>query len=108
MNFRFLRGSYESEVLNLETDTLQAHKHNHHLYDPGHQHQYEDMWAWPHHAHNGYGKVDGDDIMTTGHYSLNNIATSGVSITVDEVENARTSTETRPINMRVVFIMKVC
>ena len=52
MNFRFLRGSYESEVLNLETDTLQAHKHNHHLYDPGHQHQYEDMWAWPHHAHN--------------------------------------------------------
>ena len=56
----------------------------------------------------GYGAGDflGDSVY--GHNSMTNRATSGVSITVDEVKNARTSTETRPINMRVVFIMKVC
>ena len=36
------------------------------------------------------------------------LSKTGISISVNEVNGARTSTETRPKNMRVIYIMKVC
>ena len=36
------------------------------------------------------------------------ITATVTSITIDGVSSARTSTETKPKNMRVVYIMKVC
>ena len=52
------------------------------------------------------GRSDGHD----GHWTSRQTdkGATGISISVYEVNGARTSTETRPKNMRVVYIMKIC
>merc|ERR1719458_1270097 len=40
---RFLRGASDSEVLNLEEDQMQDHKHQ--VSDPGHFHKYDDKYS---------------------------------------------------------------
>ena len=52
------------------------------------------------------GREDGND----GHWSSRQTeeGTTGILISVNGVNGARTSTETRPKNMRVVYIMKIC
>ena len=49
--FRFLRGGSESEVLNLEDDSLQEHEHS--LTDPGHK----PFMIDPGHSHEYKGKL---------------------------------------------------
>ena len=106
--YRFLRGGIEADVLNFEEDTLQQHVHDHSVTDPGHGHRYYDI----HHVWNtseGKGLWGQADHNTADIDNRNTDSEkTGITITIDQVYGARTSTETRPKNMRVVYIMKVC
>ena len=84
--------------------------HYHSLKDPGHTHSYHDTYAKDNNINTGNDKgfyMDEDDV-NQDHERLSESASTGISITIDGVSSARTSTETRPKNMRVVYIMKVC
>ena len=101
---RFLRGGLDADQLQTEEDSLQAHTHD--VSDSGHDHGYDDKY------------IDRND-GTTGrnndgyyyrfdyhsHASTTNSATSNIKVT--DVNGAQTSDETRPKNIRVVYIMKV-
>ena len=106
--FRFLRGGIEAEVLQIEEDTLQEHVHLHSLNDPGHEHTYSDYYEWQNNIDGNDGVYGDDADIPTDHTRTTQSAKAGISITIDGVSGARTSTETRPKNMRVVYIMKVC
>ena len=104
---RFLRGGPQSEALNMQEDSLQDHAHN--LNDPGHTHAYIDKWTdGPYNGHIGNGII-GDvffDSNNSPHNERSSLSKSGVTVT--NVKDGRTDTETRPKNMKVTFIMKVC
>ena len=107
--FRFLRGGLQTEVLSVEEDSLQAHIHSHTIYDPGHTHTYGDIYfdQWSNgEAWLAFELYNND--LRRDHLRTSGLAYSGISISVDGVYGARTSDETRPKNMRVVYIMKVC
>ena len=106
---RFLRGGNENEVLTIQEDSLQDHYHFH--TDYGHNHGYTDThfnnasgdgYLGPNHYQNEY-YVDAFnwpyDAITLG-------ATTGISVT--GATGARIDTETRPKNMFVIYLMKVC
>ena len=109
-SFRFLRGGIEAEVLYVEEDSLQAHTHAHTFNDPGHTHIYQDKYFIHYNNYNGEAWLhfgDNDDIRWDKERT-SALSKTGISISVNEVNGARTSTETRPKNMRVIYIMKVC
>ena len=85
-----------------EEDSLQAHTHD--VSDSGHDHGYDDKYA------NGYSKLfdcgtNCGANFEASHARTTNSATSNIKVT--DVNGARTSDETRPKNIRVVYIMKV-
>ena len=100
-----------SDVLKVEEDSLQEHSHTSTISDPGHTHGYTN-WG-------GNGGADGTpDPMAnpTGdvfyfnypYHFQSDSAKSGISMSVTGVRGARKSSETKPKNMNVVFVMKVC
>ena len=104
---RFLRGSSDSEMLTLEEDQMQDHKHQ--VSDPGHFHKYDD---YSNHAdgedgHWGPGSSD----QAVDRFDKSHDSTSGSSptgMTVQGVSSGfRFGTETRPKNMNVIYIMRV-
>merc|ERR1712181_181053 len=100
---RFLRGASDSEVLTLEDDQMQDHKHQ--VSDPGHSHVYDDRYTdnrdGPH-----TGPGDGEGIFGLSHTRTSEKSTSG--ITVEGVSSGyRSGSETRPKNMNVIYILRV-
>ena len=93
-------------MLEKQEDSIQDHSHG--ILDPGHTHGYDDKYtAWE----KEYTHPKADKILSTGdqwdasHQSTSNAAKTGVAVT--GVVGARTDSETRPKNLRVVYIMKV-
>ena len=104
---RFLRGGLDGVQLETEEDSLQAHTHE--VSDSGHNHGYDDKYSSYDNGVNGIlGPRGGDrsgDRFDQSHSSTTNGAYSNIKVT--DVSGARTSGETRPKNIRVVYIMKV-
>merc|ERR1712212_822773 len=109
---RFLRGGIDSTMLQKQEDSIQVHTHS--ISDPGHSHGYDDKW--PSDGGRGGPIVNGhlgpnhagdtsDDRWDQSHPSTSNKAASGVK--VNGVQGARADSETRPKNIRVVYIMRV-
>ena len=101
---RFLRGGLDANQLQTEEDSLQAHTHD--VSDSGHDHVYDDKYTT---LRQDYRITSGGsytyDYNADSHASTTNSATSNIKVT--DVNGARTSDETRPKNIRVVYIMKV-
>merc|ERR1712192_122696 len=106
---RFLRGASEEDMLTLEEDQIQDHKHE--ITDPGHNHDYVDKYTWAdgdYHESGHWGPGTWAD-TDYDRFDQPHDATSGTEptgIKVDGVLGGRTGDETRPKNMNVVFIMK--
>ena len=102
---RFLRGGLDGVQLDTEEDSLQAHTHG--VSDSGHSHGYDDKYTSGN--SNGHlgpnGQDETSDRYDQSHSSTTNSATSHIKVT--DVSEARTSGETRPKNIRVIYIMKV-
>jgi len=104
---RFLRGGMDGIMLQTQDDSIQSHTHS--VTDPGHAHGYIDKWP------NCGGNQDGiagpkdcdksRDRYDQSHASTSKRSFSGVKVT--GVQGARFDSETRPKNMRVVYIMRV-
>jgi len=102
-------------MLQTQDDSIQSHTHS--VTDPGHTHGYIDKWPnFNDPRHNKgtdddkdhWGPEDGDkqyDRFDKSHNSTSNSAASGVTVT--GVQGARVDSETRPKNLRVVYIMRV-
>ena len=105
---RFLRGGTDSIVLQKQEDSLQAHTHA--VNDPGHTHGYNDKYPnWKandkdKHPGPAHGNSDGDR-WDKDHPSTSNNGKTNLKVT--GVQGARADSETRPKNMRVVYIMRV-
>ena len=106
---RFLRGAPDSEMLKMEEDQMQDHKHT--ISDPGHTHNYVDKY--PQRETNDQG-FDGpsassfdskEDRWDKSHTSTT--ASKHTGMTVQGVSSGRHGSETRPKNMNVIFIMRV-
>ena len=103
---RFLRGGMDGVQLNTEEDSLQAHTHG--VSDSGHSHGYTDKWPDSAISSSNIGPCCADNYpwaFDGNHNIVTASATSNVAVT--SVNGARTGDETRPKNMRVVYIMKV-
>ena len=100
---RFLRGGVDSVQLETEEDSLQAHTHD--VSDSGHDHEYNDEYNDIANFRIAYGDSLNYFAYHYSHASTTNTATSNIKVT--DVNGARTSDETRPKNIRVVYIMKV-
>ena len=100
-----MRGALDSNQLILEEDSVQSHTHG--VNDPGHQHGYDDKYdgyTWEGYwGNNGMDKKD--DRYDASHPSSSDLSHTGITVTGPV--GARVDSETRPKNMRVVFIMKV-
>ena len=106
---RFLRGGNQSLALEVQDDALQDHSHD--LYDPGHTHSYNDQRRkhLPKYSYSYYYNMGRADWPSVQNYVSNEkTGREYTRITIKNVKTARTSTETRPKNMKVTFIMKVC
>ena len=110
---RFLRGGPQANVLETQEDALQQHEH--YANDPGHIHSYKDSFVSM--------LFQGDSGVVQGHWGPehgdkvndrfddsrdHNSAKSYSGVRIQDVKSARVSSETRPKNMKVTFIMKVC
>ena len=114
---RFLRGGHVSEALMVEEDSLQEHSHTSTVSDPGHSHAYT-QWSYkgpPNSpdSSDGYPDLASDYNSDTKNYDFpwpmrSASEKSYISMSVHGVSGARTGYETRPKNMKVVFVMKVC
>ena len=103
---RFLRGGSDGDQLKKEQDTLQQHTHG--ASDPGHTHGYNDKYTGGPEIVYASGPRTGWRIRRdydANHPSTTNKAYSKIKVT--NVKDARTSGETRPKNIHVVYIMKV-
>jgi len=105
---RFLRGASDSEVLTLEEDQMQDHKHI--VTDPGHTHGYVDKWPQMGTGDSGHdGPLFSD--TSSDRYDKSHDATSESNVsgmTVDGVtSDYKSGTETRPKNMNVIYIMRM-
>ena len=94
-------------MLQTEEDSIQSHTHG--VSDPGHSHGYDDKWTEPFTNVDGYwGPSTGDkkaDRFDTSHYGTT--SNSHTSISVTGAQGARIDSETRPKNIKVVYIMRV-
>merc|ERR1719239_1782729 len=105
---RFLRGASDSEVLTMEDDQMQDHKHQ--VSDPGHSHSYDDKYPEHPANDNGFWGPKGadkeDERFDHSHPSISDPNHTGM--TVEGVSSGyRSGTETRPKNMNVIYIMRV-
>ena len=107
---RFLRGGSDGDQLKTQEDSLQQHTHG--VSDDGHTHGYDDKYPIYHpndgHASGKWGPKAANkdnDQFDKSHPSTTKSATSNIEVT--NVSGARTSGETRPKNIRVVYIIKV-
>ena len=103
---RFLRGGLDGVQLHTEEDSLQAHTHG--VSDSGHSHGYTDIWPDRTIHSSDFGPCC-EDRNAWAFDGNHNIATASAisNVAVTSVNGARTGDETRPKNMRVVYIMKV-
>ena len=106
---RFLRGASDSDVLTMEEDQMQDHKHT--ISDPGHSHKYVDKypnWKPTTHEDGHWGPNTADDAwdrFDKAHYSWS--ATTPTGVAVEGVTSGKSGLETRPKNMNVIYIMRV-
>ena len=104
---RFLRGGSDSIMLQRQEDSIQSHTHT--VTDPGHTHGYDDRvpnFDDDDQGHYGPFHADtGNDRFDKSHWSTSGRSWTGIRVT--GVSGARTSSETRPKNLRVVYIMRV-
>jgi len=104
---RFLRGSVDSEMLQTEEDSIQSHTHG--VSDPGHSHGYDDKWPSCGSSVDGIIGPDGCDTagdrFDNSHPSTSKAGHTGISVT--GAQGARIDSETRPKNIKVVYIMRV-
>ena len=117
---RFLRGNTDGNVLNLEEDQMQDHKHI--FTDPGHGHPFVDkyMGDGPDNTHLGPTKEDYKGYRWDASHNVrtSNTATGAkvkcfaitkvdfcLNTQVENVSGGRIGSETRPRNMNVIFIM---
>ena len=108
---RFLRGGHVSDALKVEEDSLQEHSHTSTVSDPGHKHGYG-QWSY-NGVPDGHPDITWDihnDKMNIGYpyHETTESVTSGISMAVSGVQGGRKGSETKPKNMNVVFVMKVC
>ena len=102
---RFLRGGLDEDVLKMEDDQIQDHVHS--IYDPGHEHEFKDKYAFSlgdgvHTGHGGHGtKFISMTRTVTSENKRTGISVTGVS------DDVRHGDETRPKNMNVVYIIRV-
>ena len=109
---RFLRGGLVSDALKVEEDSLQEHSHASTVSDPGHSHGYG-QWSWNGAEPDGASDVVFDpshDDTSIGfkYWEHTEYVTSRISMAVTGVQGGRKGSETKPKNMNVVFVMKVC
>ena len=109
---RFLRGGRVSDALKFEEDSLQEHSHTSTVSDPGHSHGFTE-YASNLESPDGYPdpapKLLSDKLCLDFPFPLTtNSAKSGISMAVTGVQGGRKGSETKPKNMNVVFVMKVC
>jgi len=106
---RFLRGASDGEVLTMEEDQMQDHKHE--LYDPGHSHMYDDKYPnWGDTLDGFIGPGDDSDKINDRFDKSHNSYSeeSYTQISVQGVSSAyRSGTETRPKNMNIIYVMRV-
>ena len=106
---RFLRGASDSEVLSLEENQMQDHKHT--ISDPGHSHKYVDKypnWKPTTHEDGHWGPNTADDAwdrFDKAHDSSSAATPTGLA--VEGVTSGKSGLETRPKNMNVIYIMRV-
>ena len=106
---RFLRGAPDSEMLKMEEDQMQDHKHT--VSDPGHTHNYVDKYPQQNTNDQGfYGPSASsfdrkEDRWDKSHTSRT--ASKHTGMTVQGVSSGRHGSETRPRNMNVIYIMRV-
>ena len=107
-NGHFLRGGNENDVMVFEEDQIHDHEHT----DAGHSHT-----SPPHsHPYLEHGTFSNGNGFTSGGYTLADISrtTNPTSVTIDNAESNiggvsssyRSGDETRPRNMKVIWVMK--
>ena len=109
-NGHFLRGGNENDVMVFEEDQIHDHEHTdagHSHTSPPHSHPYLE------HGKRWYGDDNG---FTSGIYGIADISrtTNPTSVTIDNAESNiggvsssyRSGDETRPRNMKVIWVMK--
>ena len=112
-----MRGGRLSDVLKVEEDSLQEHSHTSTVSDPGHSHSYT-QWStkgppvWEESPDGFPDPVPNllSDTITLDFPWPERSASekTSISMSVHGVSGARKGSETRPKNMKVVFVMKVC
>jgi len=106
---RFLRGGTDAQMLTMEEDQMQNHKHG--LYDPGHTHSYNDKypsWGGDDHGYPGPGPFQDEknDRYDKSHTRESGKTKSGMKVQLLS-SDYRHGSETRPKNMNVIYIMRV-
>ena len=116
---RFLRGGSASQVLTMQEDTVEDHTHS--VTDPGHTHTdsghshgyykmpktggtYNTIWR-KFYLYSTKREYETYTRTTTGRANIN---TSRANIRVGSMNTSNKGTETRPKNMIVEWIIKVC
>ena len=104
---RFLRGaSDDSDMLKMEDDSIQTHTHG--VSDPGHTHGYDDEFTdWSKLGLQGPKAVIQTSSFWIHHTKTTNKGKTGIRVNTPTGAGVRVDKETRPKNMRVVYIMKV-
>ena len=106
----FLRGGMTNDILETQDDALEEHEHN--IHDPGHYHSYKDSyvsWRFSGNKDGHWGPTKADKIRDRWDDSKDQRSDRSFSgIGIKTVKSARVASETRPKNMKVTFIIKVC
>ena len=98
-----MRGaSDDSDMLKMEDDSIQTHTHG--INDPGHTHGYDDDYI---EDHNGSSFGSQFPSKATQRKENTNKGMTGITVSYPAGAGVRVDEETRPKNMRVVYIMKV-
>ena len=99
---RFLRGGDVSDLLKMEDHQLQDHEHS--VDDSGHTHTY--LWK-TRGNHSGSGRSDNVHYDAGDDNDEVTSSSSTTGVTVGKVSSGNHGSETRPINMSVLYIMRV-
>ena len=96
---RFLRGGDDRDVLKKEDHSIQEHTHL--VEDPGHYHVTTAAYDGSGHKYDGNGS--GGSIGNTGRTS----STKTTNIKVNGIKDGNEGIETKPVNMNVIWIIKL-
>jgi hypothetical protein len=116
----FLRGGDDSNYLVFESDSIQDHLHvdnqHTHVDETGHKHSHEDCMRERYHTNLRHDN-DGGEPMVSDNDECNGdkstgdtfvtLASSSSEITNVDPLSANVDGETRPVNKRVIYIMKI-